>query len=201
MKNDARTKYVEGVKSKSHHLYKTWDAMKGRCYRKSDPSYPRYGGRGITVCRRWRNSFSSFVQDMGAKPDGFQLERMDNDKGYFPENCCWASRSEQARNRRSNNLLTFKGETRPIIEWAEITGLNPSTISIRTNRLGWSVEKTLTTPSRSGGIMLTYKGETRPISEWAILQGISAETIYQRIKNPGWSVSDALTKPSKRKSV
>jgi len=126
---------------------------------------------------------------------------MDNDKGYFPENCCWASRSEQARNRRSNNLLTFKGETRPIIEWAEITGLNPSTISIRTNRLGWSVEKTLTTPSRSGGIMLTYKGETRPISEWAILQGISAETIYQRIKNPGWSVSDALTKPSKRKSV
>lgn len=98
-----------GKKNKTHGMtktptYKSWISMKSRCYNKNSPSYKYYGAIGIYVCDRWVNSFENFLEDMGERPSGKTLERIDNDCGYFEENCKWATYKEQARNRKSNKL-------------------------------------------------------------------------------------------------
>jgi hypothetical protein len=129
--------------------YVVWCRMKSRCLAPTDGAYPRYGGRGITVCDRWRNSFENFLADVGPRPSPrHTLERIDNDGPYSPENCCWATPKEQGRNKRTNHLLTFQGETRCLTDWAESTGLRVSTLYRRLKN-GWSVERTLTTPLQS----------------------------------------------------
>ncbi len=83
-----------------HPLYGIWDAMKQRCFNANNRHYKDYGGRGITVCQRWLSNFSQFLEDMGPRPDGYSLDRIDNDKGYSPGNCKWSTPLEQAHNRR-----------------------------------------------------------------------------------------------------
>jgi hypothetical protein len=115
-----------------------------------------YSDRGISVCARWRN-FGAFLEDMGARPTGTTLDRIDNDRGYEcgtcdtcvgagrKKNCRWATRKEQQRNRRANNLLTFNGETACLTDWSERLGMGRGVLKKRIDS-GWSVEKAFTTP-------------------------------------------------------
>jgi hypothetical protein len=120
--------------------------MKQRCQNPNNPSYHNYGGRGIKVCERWF-SFENFISDMGMRPtNDHTLERINNDGNYEPSNCKWATRTEQARNFRSNRMLEFNGEKKCISAWAKELGLTHDSISRRLRR-GWSIEEALTKPS------------------------------------------------------
>lgn len=96
--------------------FKSWMSMRQRCYLPTIAAYARYGGRGIRVCERW-NSFANFLADMGERPPGTSIERCDNDKGYEPANCRWATSREQSINKSSNRLVTAFGETKPVVLW------------------------------------------------------------------------------------
>lgn len=132
-----------------HPAFHVWSGMLNRCYRKSDPAYKRYGGRGIKVCPRWRHNFYAFVSDVWppSRP-GLTIERIDNNKGYSPRNCKWATRAEQCRNRRSNVWIRFQGRRLCIQDWATELGVTYYTLYWRYVLGGWSAKRTLTTPSR-----------------------------------------------------
>jgi hypothetical protein len=108
--------------------------MKRRCYDARAVGYDRYGGQGIAVCDQWRDSFETFLQDMGERPLGTTLERKKNSLGYDPDNCVWATPKQQARNRCDNHYLTVAGKTLTIMEWSELTGINEQTIHERLRR-------------------------------------------------------------------
>ena len=126
-------------------LYATWRAMIKRC---SDPrhhNWKHYGGRGIRVCARWLKSYGAFEADMGLRPSPTHtLDRIDNDKGYSPQNCRWASSAQQARNKRGSRFATLNGVTKPLIDWAAERGLPYYQVHKRVSA-GWSVERALTT--------------------------------------------------------
>ncbi len=128
--------------------YETWKSMLTRCTNPNSDAWENYGGRGIKVCNRWLNSFPDFLTDMGPRPSlDYSIDRFpDNDGNYEPGNCRWATVKEQGRNRRTNLNLTVEGETRCLKEWAEISGVNRTTISARLRR-GWSVAEAIFAPA------------------------------------------------------
>lgn len=136
---------THGMSRKSE--YNIWTSMKDRCSNPNSPDSPDYHKRGIRVCSRWER-FENFYADMGPRPPGFYIDRINNDGDYSPENCKWVSPIDSARNRRSNRILTFKGESKTMTEWSEILGIHQATLSNRINTYGWSVEKSLSTPAR-----------------------------------------------------
>ena len=107
-----------------HTAYKSWIKMMHRCYNKASKDYPDYGGRGITVCERWRDGPENFCNDMGERPEGCTLDRIDNDQGYSPENCRWADAITQANNRRSNLLLATVHGVKTCAEVARLYGVD-----------------------------------------------------------------------------
>jgi hypothetical protein len=129
------------------HVYDVWSLMRDRCNNPNNPSYHNYGGRGIRVCERW-NSFNDFLADMGERPDGYEIDRKNNDGNYEPSNCQWISRQRNLNNKRNNRLLELNGQTHTIAEWSRITGLSWLTIRQRL-RYGWTVERTLTEPVKN----------------------------------------------------
>lgn len=139
---------VTGARVKTHGNsaapeYRVWNGLIDRCENPNNNSYHRYGGRGITVCPRWRESFEAFYADMGPRPSPrHQLDRKDNEKGYEPGNCRWATKAVQANNTRSNRRLTVRGETKTLAEWASVTGHPQRRVWARL-RLGWSPERAL----------------------------------------------------------
>lgn len=110
--------------------------MKRRCYDKNHESYHNYGGRGIEICDSWLNSFENFLEDMGQRPEGFSLDRVDNDKSYSKDNCRWATRKEQASNTRRNIRITFQGKTQILSEWCVELNLDYNLVKERLSR-GW----------------------------------------------------------------
>jgi hypothetical protein len=156
--------------------YASWSAMMDRCTNDKNPAYKRYGGRGITVCDRWRTSFENFLRDMGKRPDRLSLERKNNDLGYSPDNCKWATPADQARNKRNNLLLTFEGRTQPLITWCDELGLKFAGARSRLKR-GKSAAEVLQTvikPRNQAG----YKGIYRSGQKYAAHIRKDGEYLY-----------------------
>jgi hypothetical protein len=122
--------------------YATWEAIKSRCHTPSHSSFAEYGGRGIAVCERWRESFESFLADMGTRPPGLTIDRIDGARGYEPGNCRWASYAEQNRNLRTNRILRHDGREMCLADWALETGLTATCISSRLRRR-WPIAEAL----------------------------------------------------------
>lgn len=126
-----------------------WKNMISRCYNKNNARYADYGGRGISVCASWKNSFESFLLDVGVRPSKYHtLDRWpDNNGNYCPENFRWATRKEQAHNRRSNVLIKYRGQTKTLGQWCEKFNLFYPNVHIRIYQCRWSIAKSFTTPT------------------------------------------------------
>jgi len=130
------SKYKHGRNQKDR-TYNSWAAMKDRCKRR-----PYYIKKGVSVCDEWKNDFLQFLFDMGERPKNKTLDRKDNSKGYFKENCRWATNKEQMENTDRNRIIEFNGKSMIISKWGKELGLNSGVINKRIKR-GWSIEKAL----------------------------------------------------------
>lgn len=175
-------------------IYRAWAHMKTRCNNPKDKSYHLYGGRGISVCERW-DSFQNFYKDMGATwKKGLSLERIDNNKGYCPENCKWATTKQQSRNTRWNRKITYKGRTMILTDWAKEVGLAFNTLQHRLNT-GWTVKKALEVPLNYGRWnRYEIDGKSLTTAEWSRISGVRRQTISSRIK-AGWPLKKAVFSP------
>jgi hypothetical protein len=149
---------VTGAANRSHGMshtkaYGRWCQMIQRCHKPYAPNYDSYGGRGIEVCERWRNSFEAFFEDMGEAPDGMWVERIDNDGPYAPWNCEWAHPHKQALNTRKSKhakSLTWNGQTMVLSAWGKALGIDAETIRKRI-KAGWPEDRALGTSTRTRG--------------------------------------------------
>jgi hypothetical protein len=131
--------------------YSSWRCMKKRCFLPTDPFYHRYGGRGITICEEWINSFQAFYDAMGPCPDGYTLGRKENDGPYNAENCRWETSQEQADNKCTTRLIVWNDVTRTLAGWGRYLGIGPSTLRYRLVLQRLSIEQAFTEPVRNRG--------------------------------------------------
>lgn len=179
--------------------YKAWKAMRERCNNPRCRHFANYGGRGIKVCARW-SDFALFLADMGRKPTPkHSIDRVDNDKGYEPENCRWATPSEQACNRQNTVRLTLEGRTASLKEWCEKKGIAYATVWSRI-ATGMSPEAALSTPAREyQHTEITIAGRTAALAAWCQENGIPVKIARSRIKD-GMTPEAAVTTPVSPKS-
>lgn len=186
--------YRHGMRYTSE--YRTWQDIQRRCHDQSRSDYSRYGGKGTVVCKRWRDSFLAFYEDMGPKPTPkHSIGRINNDGDYEPANCRWETAEQQANNKSSSHYLTHDGVTLTVAQWGRKLDISEKVLRRRLSR-GWSVNEALTTPTMPAGRhnlrMLTYNGETLCIADWSRRNGIKPHTLAARLRY-GWSVEKTLT--------
>ena len=172
-----RTTHSHTTKHSASPTYKSWHMMKQRCTNPKYTQYADYGGRGIDMDPSWAN-FASFLAEMGERPEGTSLERLDNDKGYWRWNCTWATKKDQQRNRRTNVWLEFGGERLLLSEWAARLGLKVHSLSQRINH-GWPLEAALTTPPM-------YRGRRPLITDPNVL------TYHHQLTGANMKLSEAV---------
>lgn len=211
IKHRKRSTHRQSLGNKKSRLYDAWINMMKRCYEPKCEMFYRYGGRGITVCARWKTDRTAFFNDMGEPPSKrHSIDRIENDKGYWcgkpecPEcgpssrttNVKWSTTEEQSVNKSNNRFITYDGTTKTIAEWAKITGIDRGVIEMRLYTLKWSAEKTLTEPIKKG-TTLTHNGETLTVKEWADRCGATTSAIFLRINRLKWDIGRAVTTPSR----
>jgi hypothetical protein len=137
----------------STRLHRIWSAMRARCHNKNSHEYFRYGGRGISVCEEWRNSFEAFYDwsMRNGYADNLSIDRINNDGNYEPSNCRWATNRVQASNKRTTRLIEYKGEKKMLMDWAETLKLNYHTLASRLYSGRWTIEEAFSTPKLSSG--------------------------------------------------
>ena len=180
VKHGATVGYAEG--GRHHSVYTLWGGIKNRCTSPQATNYHRYGGRGITMYEEWAHDFAAFYAYVGDRPKGMTLDRIDNNKGYEPGNVRWATRKEQANNRETNVVLTYKGETLSLMQWAEKLGYKYGLLRSRW-KSGLRGRKLFAPPIYIRGKLHTYKGRTMTLPEWVEATGINYQTLRWRIKN------------------
>lgn len=173
-------------------LLNIWRSMRNRCYNENQKSHKHYGGRGIVVCERWlgNDGFANFVADMGEKPFGYTIDRIDVNGNYEPSNCQWASMEEQANNKRTSRHLTANGKSMTLAQWAREIGCTPSAILLRLKKM--SVEEALTksVPERPNAKLTMDQARyarsqypMRTLQDIATELGVSKKTILNIIHN------------------
>lgn len=144
----AKRGHGQTTTAKTSSEYNSYLHMMQRCYNPKNKDYPKYGGRGIQVCDLWRDSFEAFYMCMGPKPEGYTIERIDYNGNYEPDNCRWASKEEQTKNKRDNVKVTINGVTKTVSDWArdpEVCSVTDQTIYKRIAR-GWDPVRAVTVP-------------------------------------------------------
>lgn len=177
---------------------RAWRYMHRICTDRAHPGFAAAGGRGAQVCERW-HSYQNFLADMGdcpTAPDGrrYLIGRLDDSKGFTPENCRWMTRGERMRRSHAARLVTFEGRTCSVAELAEERGLTSACVCRRLSR-GQTLEKALR-PVVAKDNVVTFRGETLPLGVWAQRLGMQTSTLARRFK-VGWSVERALTTPGR----
>jgi hypothetical protein len=181
-----------------HRTWSSWYSMKARCLRKGKDNYRLYGGRGISFVDRWMD-FENFIKDMGLRPEGRTLDRIDPNKGYYPENCRWATPKQQSRNRTNNNVITINGESRCLREWCDLAGITPPTYKRRKSLGDTDYEAFFSRPflrRDESGAYFEFDGKTKSLKEWCEVAGINYHTAYHRILR-GWHPKEAVFKPAR----
>jgi len=179
--------------------YGVWKAMRQRCLDPNCETLEFYGAKGVTVCERWRHSFENFIEDMGERPSPkHSIERVDVELGYCPENCVWATRREQDRNRSDNIFVTYNGERMILSDAAKASGIGRSTLEQRI-KAGWPPEQLFSAPGTHhrmppGTKFVTYQGRQMTLKEAAAASGIGTSTLDRRLRQ-GWP-EDQLFSPA-----
>lgn len=197
-------KHGHSSKGKRSSTYSTWCSMIERCYSENNPSYKYYGARGIIVCDRWNpregGSFENFLLDMGERPKGKTIDRIDCNKNYEPSNCRWQTSQEQNSNKNNNVLVECNGKKQSISQWARESGIPYGTLRWRIVEQGWNPEIAVSTPveqkhkRKEVAGLISVNGEEKTCLEWAQEYGLSTATIYYRLRK-GWTTEDAVKTP------
>lgn len=170
-----------------HPLYHIWQGIRRRCLNQKFKQFHDYGGRGIYICDRW-DSFQNFVEDMGPRPDGYSIDRIDNNGPYSPDNCRWADKRTQQRNQRRAVFVTIGGETHRAIELAEIAGVKTDTI-VKRAKAGLPYEMVVS-PDRlldtEGLVLGVFASGERKRSETHCKHGHEYTTGNTSISPQGW---------------
>lgn len=164
-------------------MYNAWAQMKQRCTNPNNPGYMYYGGRGITMCQRWTSNFEDFYMDVGARPDGMTLDRIDNNKGYEPNNVRWATKQEQARNRRCVVTVAHDGKQMFLHEWAEVIGVSHDILKKRWQLGERPPELLEPRRGRKHDAPIEFSGEMKSPRDWAEYLGVGYTTILYRAKH------------------
>lgn len=159
--------------------YTCWASMIARCTNERNSGYKKYGARGIRVCARWRN-FINFLADMGERPAGTSIDRINNYLGYSPKNCRWATKKVQANNGRTNTFVKWSGETKTLSEWADHCGVPYRTFCSRWMKK-FSLER-LMRPPINQATMISFDGRTQSATEWGKEVGIPGKLINRRLR-------------------
>lgn len=171
--------------------------MNSRCYRKNCIAYKNYGARGITICEEWKSNFDNFYNWAinNGYSENLSIDRIDNNKGYSPENCRWTTKKVQANNQRSNCLITYNGKTQTMKQWADELGINYSTLRSRLNTYDLSVDKAFKQVNLHD-LLINYKGKNQNLKNWCDELGLNYSSIKSRIQR-GWNPIKALETPTK----
>jgi len=167
-----------------------WTDMQTRCYNPNFKDFKYYGGRGITVCELWLNSFEAFYGDLGPRPSlRHSIDRKDSDGHYAPDNCRWATAEEQANNKSNTVRITLNGITKPLAEWCKERGVKRPAAWLR-YKDGIRGEAIFSPRCQQ----ITHNGVIDTVSGWSKRTGLKATTITMRITKYGWPIEQALTK-------
>lgn len=184
-----RTPLLGNHKQSKSYTYSTWLSMRYRCSKKDYAGYERYGKKGITVCPEWDKSFSSFIKDMGERPKGMTIDRIDNSLGYFKENCRWASKKEQTLNRGVTKWLTYDGETLCLTDMAKKYKMNSTMLLSRLNK-GMSIIEAIETKNQRKMYFFVVDGVKYNYSDFCKKYGLSRSTVdNNRIKFGSFSLA------------